>query len=1229
MSGVIVGGLSGRDKALESASSNLVNKGVIGGRRLDFKFLPGIAGAKGGSAPSAVVKEAIADNAVINNMVTTGRELDWAIKGEGAFPVKRDGALGMSTVGSFGYEEKTKILKNAAGDALQVRELVDGKLPENYGSVNSLVDASFRNISSSAQATKNLFIAANLDANGDLIDGPGSIIDYTIAGAATAATRNAIITPGENAQGALYIGDTISLTSSVPGAVVAAAPNKFQFGGFAVSKKITASAPIYVAPDVTTRFNISTQGVASTGPTQLAFGQGLRIIVGGTTYNFTATTNSNQEAQGQFTGLQSLCDSINSVAGGQVIATIGADSRLYIAPKDADSGISFSDISPPGGWPGLVDVLGLDNVAPNSPTQSGFTRYSNDLELSRKINIVSTLSTRFTGKTLRFGASAATSALGVGGGSSKVRTFQRVTSGYQATGGGVVPDSILRRTVSIQSSNHGLKIGDYIRIAGAGSLVGPVGAPVVNALQDGLYRVDFVGDDFFSVATKADLVAVGAGGTFAAPAPAVGTSMMNSIGVANPSCTWQKVDGCFAANNATQLAGRPGAVGDTAITAIGAGGVYTVGITLAAGDASDNITNGDVVYITGSTVLKSGYYRVAGAAGGPPRTGFNVFATAKDLTDTRTAVIGAGASALITASVDVLAMAYADGPSRAAAAAAASTALINGTNVATAIYQALIALPSFQAAIVVGGDVAAALAAAAAPDAAAALAAARAAVPLVYAPAIVGFPGGDYAADIAAIRASIPAVTAGAPAAYIAAYAAHVAAFVGKAFDPPAVADNAFKVTKVSAAIGGDIDTLPVRIYANSANVTVAVPAGNHTYRVGDVIMFRGLSAGGAVYQNIKILPDKAYTVTAVGTNTVTFTADVVNNTLGIDPATGRGGAEANGYIGYNNTWDGAVATAIVAGAVGPVGVPNSTTNLGAGAYIDYIGAEFSAIGISTNAAYFTTALDPTYGGGDPTRNFAAGTAKPSYTISTNVFDTLGIEHPVNISFGNMSSNVVAVEIWLPQNEQGIYDISNPRAAGTGLVAYGNITFDGDGHIIGVDQALQKLNFQWNNGADLTTVVPDWGAVRGVSLIDGKPAKPGLTKLAGPNHAKFIEPDGNAPGSVVGYSYSKSGVITAHFSNGSARDVYQVLIATVANYDGLKNQGGGFYVPNPSESGQLLLQIAGTANAGSFNSGALQGSAINSSSELIGATEYANDAKTLYRAYSIKNEVDAFAINNI
>jgi hypothetical protein len=60
-----------------------------------------------------------------------------------------------------------------------------------------------------------------------------------------------------------------------------------------------------------------------------------------------------------------------------------------------------------------------------------------------------------------------------------------------------------------------------------------------------------------------------------------------------------------------------------------------------------------------------------------------------------------------------------------------------------------------------------------------------------------------------------------------------------------------------------------------------------------------------------------------------------------------------------------------------------------------------------------------------------------------------------------------------------------------------------------------------------------------------------------------------------------------------------------------------------------LLQIAGTANAGSFNSGALQGSAINSSSELIGATEYANDAKTLYRAYSIKNEVDAFAINNI
>jgi flagellar hook-basal body protein len=1069
---VLEAGLRNTQEALTARGANLTKSRTPGDKGEEVQFLPGIGGTSaGGSAASVRIQQRISAHGAIT---ATGNETDFAIDGDGMLIVEKDGATSLTTLTSFRYEENTRTLTNGAGGKLQVVELVNGKLPQNYNSVNSLVSASFRNLSSSAEATKNLLIAANLDAKGDLMNGPGSVINYTIAGAANERTRDSIITPGENAQGAMYIGDAISLQSRVPGALAAATPDKFQFGGIAISRKPTAGSPIYTATDVTGRFSVSGIGSPAATPTQLANGQGMSITTGGAVYNFTATADSNQEQNGQFNSLQSLSAAINATTGGQVRANIGSDGRLYIAAKDADSSITFADIG--GGRSSFTTILGLDNIGSNNPAATRYQRYASLLELSKKINIIPTLSAKFEGNNLRFGSASATSSLTVNGESTKERTFQIVTSGYQPAAGDAT-DSIKRRTVSITSPAHGLKTGDWVRLNGAGLLVGPVGGAVPNALQNGVYRVDFVTDDTFAVATRMPLVAHGAA---AGNPPAVDTPMMAPLAAgATPTCTWQKVEG-YTESMTTPL-------GHTTVSrpaAVDVAGYADIRITLGAATvARSNIVVNSTVYITGSALINDGYYHVVAAGGGGV--------------------------------IDIRAMSADDLPNQP-------------------------------------------------PEVALALRAG------------VGAGGGVGPID-----------------------------------------DHNLRMVAVSAPVGGDINTAPLVLgAADTQDITINVPNNGHNYSAGDVIIFKNLASDNVEYGGLRITQDKAYAIKSKTATSITFEADQ------IVPGTGIAVAQAGHFIGFGSNYDNAGVA--VPGALA-AGVSN---NLGANARIEYVGAAFKAMGINADVNYFTNALSPTYDGGSPAKNFSAGTAVPSYTISTHVFDTFGIEHPVNISFGNMSEKVAAVEIWLPQNDQGVYDIDSD-IAGTGQIAYGNITFDGDGHIIGVDQKLQKLNFQWNNGAEPTTIQMDWGAVNGVSLIDGKQAKPGLTKLSGPNHEKFIEPDGNSAGNVVGYKYAKNGVITAVFNNGLTRDVYQVLIGTVANYDGLKHQGGGLYVPIPSESGQILLQIAGTAGAGSFVSGALESSTVNASAEILESTGIANLAKMLYHQVSTQKAVDDYALQKL
>jgi flagellar hook protein FlgE len=124
--------------------------------------------------------------------------------------------------------------------------------------------------------------------------------------------------------------------------------------------------------------------------------------------------------------------------------------------------------------------------------------------------------------------------------------------------------------------------------------------------------------------------------------------------------------------------------------------------------------------------------------------------------------------------------------------------------------------------------------------------------------------------------------------------------------------------------------------------------------------------------------------------------------------------------------------------------------------------------------------------------------------------------------------------------------------------------------------------------ADGTELPIDIGAIGGAS---------GLTQLGGPYTTTTMSQNGSSFGTLQAVSIGTNGAVTASFSNGSTRPIYQLDLAMVANPDGLTAVSGNAFAISPS-SGALQLYQAGTGPVGTTEGGALEGSNVDLSTQL-------------------------------
>lgn len=218
------------------------------------------------------------------------------------------------------------------------------------------------------------------------------------------------------------------------------------------------------------------------------------------------------------------------------------------------------------------------------------------------------------------------------------------------------------------------------------------------------------------------------------------------------------------------------------------------------------------------------------------------------------------------------------------------------------------------------------------------------------------------------------------------------------------------------------------------------------------------------------------------------------------------------------------------------------------------------------------------------------------FTVTTQVFDSLGNAHDFDIDF---TKGAVANNWTFAAVDPTISGVTTGTAAGAGTLAFNT---DGTPATITIGTAFAVT--AWTTGAANSALTLDLGTVG---------TNDGLTQFASDFTISQISQDGVRFGTFTGITIDEEGVVTAVFDNGQQRDIYQLPLASFPNPNALQAVDGNVF-NQTGNSGTFLLNLVGNGGAGSIQPSALESSTVDL------ATEFTNMIVT-QRAYSANARV--------
>ncbi|MBN9543628.1 MAG: flagellar hook-basal body complex protein [Alphaproteobacteria bacterium] len=251
-----------------------------------------------------------------------------------------------------------------------------------------------------------------------------------------------------------------------------------------------------------------------------------------------------------------------------------------------------------------------------------------------------------------------------------------------------------------------------------------------------------------------------------------------------------------------------------------------------------------------------------------------------------------------------------------------------------------------------------------------------------------------------------------------------------------------------------------------------------------------------------------------------------------------------------------------------------------------------------------TTPTGPAY---DPTAllagNMAGGLIVPHFSRNFEVYDPLGARHDFRASFLKIGINVWAMEVYALNPN----DIVSTSGRTDGLVSYGNVTFNGDGSLRDVDNALvSPITFTWTNGALPSTVTLFMGTAGVPAGTVGATQiglRDGLSQIRSDYNVQFVEQNGVSAALLSSVSIDDDGFVIANYRNGLSQKLFQIPLADFPNPNGLTALDGNVFASN-QEAGAFNLREPNTGGVGGIKSSALEQANVELSDELTRLVVY-------------------------
>ena len=252
----------------------------------------------------------------------------------------------------------------------------------------------------------------------------------------------------------------------------------------------------------------------------------------------------------------------------------------------------------------------------------------------------------------------------------------------------------------------------------------------------------------------------------------------------------------------------------------------------------------------------------------------------------------------------------------------------------------------------------------------------------------------------------------------------------------------------------------------------------------------------------------------------------------------------------------------------------------------------------------------------------------PDWETGVQIYDSQGGIRTVTFAFLKSDTpNEWHAEMYVDPSTD--LDTGNTVDDGTGtlvsdgLIAAGIVQFTPNGNL-DLTQALAGTAGYLDPrsitiGASTETTGVRWATGLGVAAqtltldVGGDGSPGGLTQYNSESELANSQVNGTSFGSLATVEVDEDGLVTALFTNGLSKTIYQVPIATFSNVNGLVSESGGTYRSGPN-AGPLNMKEAGQAGAGVISSNSLEASTVDL------AEEFSN-LITTQRAYSASSKI--------